>query len=410
MVALDVVVGRQPIFDDKLSVFGHELLFRTLNGPTAAEAAGILGDQMTADVIFNSVSIGVDRLVGNKKLFCNASRGVLTGVVPVLLPIDQTVIEIRESVVSHEEMLPGCRRLRDEGFALAFDAVHSSVNLERFAEFADYVKIDLRATDPDGLPRLIERCRRFAPVLVAEKVETDEEFDRCRELGFDYFQGYFLARPSQVDGRAMDPGQMAQVRMATHLLDSECPISELEEIVRADPVLTFQVLQLASMGAAGGMRRNVRTVRDALVLVGWRRLQSWVSLLLISGKGRASEEELTTALMRARMCELVAKVVDRSLSETAFTAGMLSCFGVLLDIPLEDVLRDLPLDEDVRSALLQQDGSLGRLIADVADFQMDRPESARRSGLDENVLSWASLEALIWSVEMTSAVSASVSG
>ncbi len=251
MPALDIVVGRQPIFDRDRSVFGYELLFRTLSGPSAAEAAGSLGDQMTADVIFTSVTIGLDRLVGNKMLFCNASRGVLTGVVPILLPPPQTVVEIVESVFPHQDVLAGCARLRDEGFTLALDDVTSVADVERFASLVSIVKVDLRDTEPSVVPLLVDHCRRLGIGLVAEKVETTEEFDHCVALGFDYFQGYLLARPAEVAGRALDPGRVAQLRLAAHLLDRECPISELEDIVRKDPALTLQLLQLAGMGAAG---------------------------------------------------------------------------------------------------------------------------------------------------------------
>jgi EAL and modified HD-GYP domain-containing signal transduction protein len=406
MGALDVMVGRQPIFDGDRRVFGYELLFRVLVGPTAAQAAATHGDQMTADVIFNSVSIGIDRLVGDKTLFCNASRGVLSGDVPVLLPPDQTVVEVRPLVAPAAEVLSGCRRLRDEGFTLALDNVKEFAQVERFIEVATFVKIDLRATEPAHLPRLVEQCRRFDVALVAEKVETDEDVNGCQELGFEYFQGYLLAQPCRIPGRALDPGRLAQLRMGARLLDGECPVADLEDIIRRDPVMTLQLLQLASVGAGRGMRRTVRTVREALVLVGWRRLQSWVALLLICGKGRTSEEELTTALMRARMCELVAEAIEPALAETAFTAGMISSFDVLLQVPLDEVLRDLPLDDDLRRALLERDGPLGRLVADVEDFQLGRPDAATRSGLPDAVVSSSALDALLWSVELTASVAA----
>ncbi len=296
MVALDVVVGRQPIFERDLSVFGYELLFRPINAGSPAEAAGERGDQMTADVLFGSVSIGIHRLVGGKKLFCNASRGVLTGAVPVLLPPEQTVVEILEGIEPDDEVLAGCRRLRSEGFTLALDDVSSFSAAEPFLPLASIVKIDLRATDPSHLAPLVKRCRRADLAIVAEKVETIDEFRWCETLGFDYFQGYFLARPSPVPGRALDPGRVAQLRLVGRLLDHECDLAELEGIFRVDPAMTLQLLQLAGMGADRGMRRTVQTVREALVLAGWRRLQSWVALLLIGGKGQASEEELTTAL------------------------------------------------------------------------------------------------------------------
>jgi len=406
VTATEVVVGRQPIFDSHGSVFGYELLFRTLTGPTAAEAAGSLGDQMTADVIFNSLNIGIDRLVGTKKVFCNASRGVLTGVVPILLPAQQTVIEIVQSLLPQEDMLAGCLRLHEEGFSLALDGISGMGDFERLAALVSFVKIDLRATNPESLQSLVEHCRNLGTIVVAQKVETVEEFNRCVDLGFDYFQGYLLARPTQVAGRALDPGRVAQLRLAARLLDQECPISELEDIVRRDPVMTLQVLQLATIGGVGGMRRTVRTIREALLLVGWRRLQSWVSLLLVGGKGQASEEELTVALARARTCELVADAVDRSLSPAAFTAGMIASFDVLLGMPLEEVLRYLPIDDHLRSAILESEGPLGQLLADVADFQLGRPEESTRSGLEDPVISSAALDGLLWAVEMTSAIPA----
>jgi EAL and modified HD-GYP domain-containing signal transduction protein len=406
MAVLDVLVGRQPIFDRDLSVIGYELLFRTVGAATAdrggtADTGGSEGDRLTAEVLFSSVSIGVDHLVGNKKLFCNASRGVLTGAVPILLPPQRTVVEVLESVVPDDEVLAGCRRLRDEGFTLALDDFSWFAGAEALLELAEIVKIDLRITGWAEIPDLLERCRRFDVALLAEKVETIDELRRCEESGFDYFQGYLLSRPLVVPGRALDSGHLSRLRMAARLLDSECPVAELVEFVRSDPAMTHQILQLAGIGAASGMQRTVQTVHEALVLVGWRRLQSWVALLLMTGRGRTSEEGVTTALTRARMSELVALAVDGSLAERAFTAGMLSCFGVLLGMPLETVLESLPLDDDLRDVVLTGHGTLGRLVADVTDYLMGQPEDAVRSGIDESILSTASLEALTWAVEMT---------
>ncbi len=413
MAVLDVLVGRQPIFDRDLSVIGYELLFRTLGAETAdrggtVDTGGSEGDRLTAEVLFSSVSIGVDHLVGNKKVFCNASRGVLTGKVPILLPPGRTVVEVLESVFPDDEVLAGCRRLRDEGFALALDDFTWTAGAEDLLELASIVKIDLRLTAAADLPDLMERCRRFDVALLAEKVETDDELRRCDALGFDYFQGYLLSRPLVVPGRALESGQLSRLRVAARLLDSECPVAELVEIVRSDPAMTHQILQLAGIGAASGMQRTVQTVHEALVLVGWRRLQSWVALLLMTAKGRTSEEGITTALIRARMSELVAPAVDPSLADRAFTAGMLSCFGVLLGMPLETVLEALPLDDDLRDAVLTGTGTLGHLVADVTDYLLGQADDATRSGVDEAVLSAASLEALKWAVDITSGFDESV--
>jgi EAL and modified HD-GYP domain-containing signal transduction protein len=176
----------------------------------------------------------------------------------------------------------------------------------------------------------------------------------------------------------------------------------LEETVRNDPSMTHQLLQLAGMGAAGGMRRAVHSVRQALIFAGWRRIQSWVALLLITGNGRVHEEGVATALMRAYMCEQMASYADPSLVGVAFTAGMISCFGVLFGVPLDTVLDTLPLDNDLRVAVLGGDTPLGRLLADASDFLLGRPEDAIRSGLAEAVLSVSAQKALTSAVEVTS--------
>ena len=411
MAAVDVVVGRQPIFDRELTILGYELLFRTLGSRAdpgqAIVVSDAAGDLLTAEALFGSIVIGVDRLVGDKLLFCNASRGVLTGEVPIVLPPDRTVVEILESVVLDDEVLAGCRRLHEDGYALALDDFSWFAGAEAFLELASIVKIDLRTTRVADQAKLIERCRPFDVTIVAEKVETVDEFRRCDAMGFDYFQGYLLARPLAVSGRALDPNRASRLRLSARLLDGECPVADIEEIVRCDPAMVRQLLQLAGTGAAGGMRRTVRTLREALVLVGWRRLQSWVSLLLVTDKlAPARQEAITVALTRARMCELAAGALDRSLVDSAFVAGLVSSFGTLLGMPLDMVLEPFPLHPDIRKAVLTGGGRLGMLVADVSDFLLGRPEAAIRCGIGERALSVAALDALTWAVEATSAMEA----
>jgi len=400
MPALDVVVGRQPIFDRDLSVIGYELLFRPL-GFQAPFDSKIHGDQMTAEVLFSSITMGIERLVGDKKVFCNASRGVITGEVPIVLPPERAVIEVLESVAVDEEVLSGCRRLRDEGYELALDDFTWSAQAEGLLELASIVKLDLRLTDRSELSALIARCRSFDVALVAEKVETLDELRWCEELGFEYFQGYLLARPHHVAGHSMDVGSVAKVQLAARLIDSECPVAELANIVRNDPAIAHQILQLAGAGAKGGLRREITTIHEALVLLGWRRLQSWVSLMLITDRGRGWQEGVTNALIRARMCELAAKEWEPSLSDVAFTAGMVSSFDVLLNAPLDEIVESLPLASAIREAIVRGEGALGKLIADVTDYQLGRPAQAIRSGLEEDVLSSTSYRALMWAVDLT---------
>lgn len=400
MAVLDIVVGRQPVFDRDLTVVGYELLFRSLEGADGFSNQ-LDGDLMTTAVLFSSVGIGVNRLVGDKVIFCNADRGLLTGTVPVVLSPERTVFEVIESVALDDEVLAGCERLVEQGFMLALDHFRWSEGIERFLELASLVKIDLQLVDEARLPALMQRCRDFDVGLVAEKVETPGQLKHCQELGFDYFQGYLLSRPRVVPGRTLDSSSVARLQLAAQLASTECSAAQLEEIIRAEPAMTYQLLQMAGIGADHGFRRRVQTLREALVIVGWRQLQSWIGFLILTNKGETSEEEVITTLTRARMTELLAQETYPQLTGLAFAAGMLSAFDLLLGMRLEEVLISLPLDAELQDAVLAKDTEIGRIVGDVIDCQLGKPEEALRTGLDEQVLHKASIKALSWALEVS---------
>ncbi len=398
MAVLDIVVGRQPVFDRDLTVVGYELLFRPVEGGPAAE---LDGDLMTTAVLFSSVGIGVNRLVGDKTIFCNADRGLLTGSVPVVLTPERTVFEVVESVALDDEVLDGCRRLVEQGFMLALDHFRWTEHLEPLLEIASLAKIDLHLVDLERLPELMERCRRFGLSLVAERVETAEQLNHCKELGFDYFQGYVLSRPRLVPGRTLDTSSVARLQLAAQLVSSECSAAQLEEIIRAEPAMAYQLLQMAGVGADHGFRRRVQTLREALVIVGWRQLQSWIGFLLLTSKGETSEEEVVTALARARMSELLALEICPHLSGLAFAAGLVSSFDLLLGMRLEEILISLPLDAELHDAVLAKDTEVGRIVGDVIDSQLGNLDKAVRAGLSEHMLLRASIKALGWALDVS---------
>ena len=243
-------------------------------------------------------------------------------------------------------------------------------------------------------------CRRFGVDVIAKNVDTPAGLGRCESLGFDYFQGNLLARPHAAPSGPLAPGRLAGLRVSARLLDAECPITVIEDIIRGDPAMSHQLLQLAGAGAAGGMRRTVRTLRQALVLVGWRRLQSWVALLLLADDGSTSEEEIAIVLMRARMSELLAAAAGCR-PDSGYTAGLLSTLDIVLGMPVEKIIESLPLDAELRDAVVHGEGALGRLINDVGDYQLGRPELAHRSALSEDAVRAAAVEALTWTVGMT---------
>ena len=400
MSGLDVVVGRQPIFDADLGVRGYEVLRHELQPP--AHAAGV-GDLLTADALFASDN-AASRLTGSKTAYCSATPGVLEGSVAVAMAPERTVIEIPRTARIDDNVSVACRTLRDQGFTIALEDMMFFDASEGLLELADVVKMDLAEVDEEQLPWLRDQCHAAGVTMIARHVDGHVDLERGRALGFDLFQGYLLATPRPEPGRPLDAGRLARMRMSAQLLDQEFAVDDIEEIIRTDPAMTHQLLQLAGIGAAGGMRRTVGTVREALVLVGWRRLQGWVALLMLTDRGGTPDEVIATTLARARMAELLATVGDPALGGQAFMAGLLSCLDVLTGVPIDEVVGSLPVTDALRDAVVDHEGPLGAVVADTIDYQLGRTAAATRSGLSDLDLVQASLDALMWAVDMAGAM------
>jgi len=366
-MAAEVVVARQPIVDLDGDVVGFELLYR----PSHPDAPGVTGDQMTAQVVLGALTIGVDQLVGDKAMFCNAERGVLVGDTPVTLPPARTVIEVLETVEIDDETVAGCRDLVERGFSLALDDFVWVPGAERLLELASIVKIDVRALGREASAALAARCRAYDVRLLAEKVETDDDVAWARAEGFELFQGYAISRPNVVRGLTIAASAVTQVQLAMTLLTEDVDFEELEGILRREPGLVVQVLQMASAGADHGLRRQVRTVREALVLLGTTRIRQWVALTILSQQPGGGLDGLATALQRARACESLAGSRATGAPDFAFTVGLLSSLDLLLGLPLDQLGTTLDLDAELKAAAFRHEGPMGALVAEVSGFQRE---------------------------------------
>jgi c-di-GMP-related signal transduction protein len=420
VAAVDVLVARQAVYERDLSVLGYELLFRPVEDAAwridgAASHPGL----MTATALFNSITIGLERLVGDRIAFCRADRVVLADSLAITLPMQRTVIEIGPDVVTDGPSLLACRRLVGQGWRLALEDLNWTAEsewtaeTEQLIELASFVKIDISRQEPEAMIPLLSRCRAYGAQLLAGNVDSAELLERAEQVGFDLFQGHALSRPRTMSGRTLESSSAGRLRIAASLVGEEFEVAELERIIRTEPGLALQLLQLASVGARSGTRREVRTIRDALVLVGARRLQSWVALLLLTQPGLTRIEDVVVALSRARMAELLATRLSPWLAGLAFTAGMVSSFDLLLGISAQDVLLALPLSDDLREAAFGDTSVVGRLVRDVIDYQNgpdyrnptdgegDPGAGIRRSGLPDREFYSASMRALTWAVEAT---------
>lgn len=388
------MVGRQPIFDRAREVFGYELLFR---GVTAEKLSGgeASSEAMTSDVLVRiGLDCGLPAVVGDRRIFVVTPRSFITGDFDVPFAPDRVVLEIPNSEARDAELLDGCRRLADGGFALSLSNYDWRDGDEPFLELCSMVKLDTYSVEAEETRFRLERARKFDVKTIAARVETHTQLAECEEMGFDLFQGYVLSRPVVVQGNALSPQRATLLRLVDKVCDPDTETAELGAIVETDPGLAQRLLRLAGAGAANGMRRGVKSIREAVVLLGREQLRSWLFLMLTSDARTAIPEQVGLALTRAKMCELIAAVTDCPERESAFTAGMVSALDLILEAPLAVIVEQMGLDPSLEDAVVDHTGQLGRILADVLAWEIGL--TWIRSPLDPQVIEQSYLEALAW--------------
>lgn len=385
-----------------MRLVGYELLFRPLPSSDIAfdpEAdVHLSGDEMTNTVIFSALGLGIDRLTGEALAFCNADRGVLTGQVPVSLPPKKTVIEILETVELDKEVLAGCRALSRAGYQLAADDFTWSTQSEQLLDLVDIVKIDLTISSRPEILELIKRCREFDVRLVAEKIESAEELQFCQDLGFDLYQGYYLGRPMTVSGPAIGPSRLGVMQLASAVLDDDVEYDTIDKMLRTEPELSYQLIQLATIGRFGETKRDVTSTRQALVWIGLNKLRSWIPALLLRPAGPAVDTNLPAVLGRARLAELLAKELMPAQADLAFTAAMLSAFDLLLGVPRENLAGILDIPDRLREAAFATTCPVGQLISDVITYEQYGSGSVRFAELDRANVSRLAAQSFGWAM------------
>jgi EAL and modified HD-GYP domain-containing signal transduction protein len=397
-------VGRQPLFDRRLDVVGYEILFR--GGPVPNRAVIDNDNKATSSVILNTFTdIDLEEILGGKRALINLTRDLILEGIPTLLPPERVIIEVVETSTVDDRLVEALHRLRSQGYSIALDDWISFSKLRPLLPVADIVKIDIQAFDPKRLIAEVGWLKTFGVQLVAEKVETYAELRRCRELDFDYFQGFFLSRPQVLKRTAVPPNQIETLELITHMQDPDVAIEDLAAIIRRDVALSYKLLRIVN-SAYYSLPRHVDSIRDAIVLLGTRQIGSWVSLINLAQIARKPKELTITALVRARMCELVAVANGRADPDSFYTVGLFSVLDALLDVTLDTALEALPLSTDVRDAVARREGLMGRTLAGVVAYEQGDWENAQCPGVDDAQLASIFREAVVASDEMWSRITA----
>ncbi len=397
-------MGRQPILDLQRHIVGYELLFRSGN----CNSAGVTDfSQASFDVISTALSgFGFNELLGRFKGFFNVSRVVLLSDVVCLLPRDQVVIELLETVHIDDIVIARCSELKEHGYTIALDDHVYDASLEELYAVVDIIKIDILAVADTDLPEMITIFRKWPLTLLAEKVETIAQHERCVELGFDLFQGYYFARPIVLERRHLDISKISVMKLLKRIL-ADADVKEIEEIFKQSPTMTYNLLRLVN-SVAFGLREKISSLRHALMLLGQLQLKRWAMLAMFASQdsGGSLNPLLELATQRGRLMELLVLQrpvgnSEKDLHESAFITGILSVLDVLFNAPMEEIIEHLHLNAAISGALLDKEGLLGTLLCLVEKVERVEPEGVmpllEPLGLDMARLLDAQMESIQWS-------------
>jgi EAL and modified HD-GYP domain-containing signal transduction protein len=311
----------------------------------------------------------------------------------VFLPREKVILEIIEGMQVNQDIVDRVAQLADHGFSFALDDVIAhSEQMELLMPMVDYIKLDLRDTRPEDLGELAARYKASGKKLVAEKVETREEFQTCLDLGFDYFQGYYFAKPVIITGRKLSTSQMALVNLMS-LVTSDAEHVEVERAVKRDVTVALNLLRLVNTPAVGA-RHRIDSVSQAVTILGRRQLQRWLQIMLFAEPGSTGQPNaplLMLATTRGRMMELLTQRLhptQRHFGDIAFTVGIMSLMDTLFGMPMGEMLEQMPVIDEVQGALLEREGFFGELLRFVESLeQIDENEDRFVPALQKLALS-----------------------
>ncbi|MBV8248992.1 MAG: EAL domain-containing protein [Comamonas sp.] len=393
-------IARQPIVDEKRDVYGYELFDRS----TAAHAHTAASD---AALLFNALSYaGAEALVGKKTVFINCTHESLSGAHLELIHPDRVVLEVPPLAADASQQdidacLPVFEALRQRGFRLAFDQNLLRSSYASWMSMASFVKLDMQAFALEHAEKLVKLAQSHTRAqVVAEKVETAEQFERMHALGVKLFQGFWFAQPQQVQARTIRPTQATIIQLI-NLVRQQASTEEIEELLKKDPTLSFNLLRFIN-SSGFGLSCEITSFRHAVMILGLKKLFRWAALLLTTSRvGGMPPAVGQTAVVRGRLMELLsAELLPPEESDHAFVVGVFSLLDVMLNQPMAKALESVALPQSIVDALVHNQGvfapflELTRACESGDDAAFARAANALQ--LSNHQVNWAHLQALSW--------------
>lgn len=397
--ALDeLMMAQQPIFDKEKELFGYELLFRGQQ----EQSADFNNPEVATSQVITNLCIGITKLEAQLRqpFFINMTTELVLSDAFFPISPDTVYIEILEDQNITSEFIDAVIAWHKSGFRFVLDDYHFDAAYNELLPYISMIKIDVLATPPNDLKAELAYLSTLGIKLIAEKVEDQTMFDQCIEIGFDYFQGYFLQRPEVVKGRRVDANIQSAIRLVNALQDEQVSIDVVTDLVIQNPTLSYQMLRLINSPVVG-VSKEVSSIKEAITYLGLTQLKRWAMLITLSSQSNENNSLLKVLLVRARCCELLAQKSEQVSPDSAFTMGLMSGIDRILQMEQKDALSQITLGEDIKEAILNFKGPLGKILFSATCIEEERwdrigklPPNIRRS------LNRAFFDALQWANEV----------
>jgi EAL and modified HD-GYP domain-containing signal transduction protein len=378
----DIYLGRQAIYDRNGRLYAYELLYRSRDAGNEGLKSLLDGDSATSEVLLNAImEVGLGRIAGESRIFINLTRNLIELDHPLIQQKERMVMELLEDIPVDQEMIERVIHLAEQGVMLALDDYVFDPAWDPLLPWVDIVKLEIPALTLDEIRVGLPKLRRHGLTLLAEKVETRDEYEAMREMGFDLFQGFFFSSPELITGKRLEENQAIVVRLLAALNRPEVSIDEVATLISRAAGLSDKTLRYIN-SAAIGIPRKIDSIGQAVVYMGLRRIRAWVSLLVIAGLKNRPEDHYLMALVRAHLCDRLATHAEPG-NGSGFLIGLFSILDLLLGSPLAEILGELSLSEEINGALLAGKGMAGQalrctLLVEAGDWhRVDFPGLSR---------------------------------
>ncbi|WP_044128968.1 EAL and HDOD domain-containing protein [Vibrio parahaemolyticus] len=367
---MKIYMGRQPILDRERKIVGYELLFR--DSEENRFPMHVPQDVSTAKLLINSfLNMDFDEVVNGKTALINFPIEMLRNKVSTLLPNKRIVIEILESVEPNEETKDLLRELHRKGYRIALDDFIYSPEWDDILRYVSIIKIDIQATPLDTIPHVLEKLKSQKVKILAEKVETYEEYQECRKAGFQYFQGYFFSKPEMISGNEAEISNSLIMQIYREATRNVINFDRISKLFEQESTLTYQTLKLVNTRRQSNKKPEIKSVKQALVYLGEQHVRRYVCLLAIGKLGKNKPAELVKmALTRSRFFEQIATLTPyKREREEVFLMGLLSTLDALLDKEMSTVMDSLPVNDAVKDALVSKSGRYYPFLAIICAIE-----------------------------------------